>query len=104
MKLFNVVACTGIKVEISRTPQPVCVDRRGRGDIMNLERERSVPYMASISVCLPSVFLTYRIDDDFSIFCGENGNQTHEKKIRQYNNPNNYRQKMSATCILQLCF
>lgn len=44
------------------------------------QEKGSVPHTAWISICLPGIFLTYRIDDDFLIFCGENGNQTHKKK------------------------
>lgn len=41
---------------------------------MNPRRGRDAPG-GWVRVCLPAVLLTYRMGDDFLVFCGENGSR-----------------------------
>lgn len=58
---------------LGRTPQPAGEEREGW--------HREPPREKGISVCLPGVFLTFRMGDDFLIVCDAD-NQIHEEKIK----------------------
>lgn len=66
--------------------------------------EGRIPHGAWIRVCLPGVFLTYRMDDDFSHILWEKWQSSPQAKKRQCGNPNISCRKISAACTLQACF